>query len=59
MQTSLLQVMQDNTLGRDELRDFQERLARMKQALMDRLWISFGPPRDVSDDSEIDDDLDN
>ncbi|KAK9088565.1 hypothetical protein Scep_027647 [Stephania cephalantha] len=48
----------DYTL-RDELREFQERLARMEKALMDRLGISFRPPQDVSDDSETNDDLDD
>ncbi|KAK9092758.1 hypothetical protein Syun_027669 [Stephania yunnanensis] len=59
METSLLRVMQDNMLSRHEFREFQERLARMEQALIDRLGISFGPPRDVPDDSETDDDLDD
>ncbi|KAK9157335.1 hypothetical protein Scep_003909 [Stephania cephalantha] len=59
MQTNLLQVMQDNTLIRDELREVQGQLCCMEHALMDRLVISFAPPRDVPDDSETDDNPDD
>ncbi|KAK9082971.1 hypothetical protein Scep_029442 [Stephania cephalantha] len=59
MQTNLLRVIRDNTLDCDELRELQGRLGRMEQALMDRLEILFAPPRDIPDDSETDDDLDN
>ncbi|KAK9158787.1 hypothetical protein Scep_005361 [Stephania cephalantha] len=57
MQTQILRVMQDHTLTRDELREVQGQLRCMEQALMDRLGISFAPPKDVStDDSKTDDD---
>ncbi|KAK9094363.1 hypothetical protein Scep_025832 [Stephania cephalantha] len=59
MQTNLLRVIQDNTLTRDELREVLAQLRRMEHALMDRLYISFTPPRDVPDDSETDDDPDD
>ncbi|KAK9094954.1 hypothetical protein Scep_026423 [Stephania cephalantha] len=59
MQTNLLWVMQDNTLTRDELREVQGQLRRIEKALMDKLGISFKPPRDVPDDSETDDDPDD
>ncbi|KAK9089396.1 hypothetical protein Scep_028478 [Stephania cephalantha] len=60
MQTNILRVMQDNALTRDELREVQGQLRLMEQALMDRLEISFTPPRDVpDDDSETDDDPDD
>ncbi|KAK9121480.1 hypothetical protein Syun_019097 [Stephania yunnanensis] len=56
MRTNLLWVIQDNTLDHDELRDVQGQLGRMLQAPMDRLGISFPPPKDVPDDSKTDDD---
>ncbi|KAK9147860.1 hypothetical protein Scep_006617 [Stephania cephalantha] len=59
MQTNLLRVMQDNTLNPDELREVQGQLGHMEQALMDRLEISFAPPKDVPDNSETDDDPDD
>ncbi|KAK9168705.1 hypothetical protein Syun_000845 [Stephania yunnanensis] len=59
IQTLLLRIMQDNTLARGELRQFQEQLAYMEQALMDRLGISFEPLRDVPDDSKTDNNLDD
>ncbi|KAK9100424.1 hypothetical protein Scep_023854 [Stephania cephalantha] len=60
MQTNIFQVMQDNTLTRDELREVHGQLRCMEQALMDKLEISFTPPRDVpDDDSKTDDDPDD
>ncbi|KAK9100646.1 hypothetical protein Scep_024076 [Stephania cephalantha] len=50
MQTNLLRVIRDNTLGHEELREVQGRLGRMEQALMDRLGISFAPLEDVDAD---------
>ncbi|KAK9089238.1 hypothetical protein Scep_028320 [Stephania cephalantha] len=48
MQTQILRIMQDHTLTQDQLREVQDQLHRMEQALMDRLGISFAPapPRD-------------
>ncbi|KAK9147438.1 hypothetical protein Scep_006195 [Stephania cephalantha] len=59
MQTNLLRVMQDNTLTLDELREVEGQLRRIEHALIDRLGISFTPPRDVLDYSETDDDPDD
>ncbi|KAK9140495.1 hypothetical protein Scep_010176 [Stephania cephalantha] len=57
MQTHIFRVMQDHTLTRGELREVQGQLRRIEQALMDRLEISFAPPRDVpANDSKTDDD---
>ncbi|KAK9148076.1 hypothetical protein Scep_006833 [Stephania cephalantha] len=60
MQTNILWVMQDNTLNREELRVVQGQSRLMEQALMDKLGISFTPPRDAEDDdSETEHDLDD
>ncbi|KAK9162543.1 hypothetical protein Syun_003445 [Stephania yunnanensis] len=57
MQRSLLKVIQDKTLDRDQLREMYEQLGRMEQALMDRLGISFALASNVDDDSETGHDL--
>ncbi|KAK9118154.1 hypothetical protein Scep_016247 [Stephania cephalantha] len=59
MQRSLLRVINDKTLDRDQLFEMHGRLGRIEQALMDRFGISFAPPTDPIDDSEIDQDPDD
>ncbi|KAK9132821.1 hypothetical protein Scep_012349 [Stephania cephalantha] len=57
-----LEELEDHTLTQDPLREVQGHLNRMKQALTERLEISFvpAPPRDVpADDSETDDDVED
>ncbi|KAK9147982.1 hypothetical protein Scep_006739 [Stephania cephalantha] len=59
MQTSLLMLIKDKTLDRDQLREMHRRLGRMEQAVIDKLGISFAHAVEADDDSEIDHDLDN
>ncbi|KAK9125979.1 hypothetical protein Scep_014825 [Stephania cephalantha] len=49
LQRSLLRVINDKTLDRDQLQEMQGRLGCVEHALMDRLGISFAPLANVDD----------
>ncbi|KAK9100795.1 hypothetical protein Scep_024225 [Stephania cephalantha] len=57
MQRSLLRVIYDKTLNREQSQETYGRLGCMEQALMDILRISFVPPAHIDDDSETDQNL--
>ncbi|KAK9082961.1 hypothetical protein Scep_029432 [Stephania cephalantha] len=59
MHISLLRVINDKIINRNQLHEMQGRLGRIEQALMDRLRISFAPLIDPDADSETDEDLDD